>query len=109
MPKLPKFAEILWQPMADYGSLWQPMAAYGSLWQTMADYGRLWQRYHNTSFSSQFTNGPNKIQCYITQCWKILSGTNTGVLGPFVNYEENEEMKFLNFTPAACTIKVLRL
>ncbi len=62
----------LWQPMAAYGSLWQPMAAYGSLWQPMADYGRLWQRYHNTSLSSQFTNGPNKIQCYITQGWKLL-------------------------------------
>ncbi len=32
---------------------------------------------HNTLFSSQLMNGPNKLECYITPGWKGLPGTNT--------------------------------
>ncbi len=32
---------------------------------------------HNTPFSSQLTNWPNKLECYITQDWKGLPMTNT--------------------------------
>jgi len=33
-----------------------------------------WGRIHNTS---QLTNGPNKLECYIAVCWKGLPETNT--------------------------------
>ncbi len=32
---------------------------------------------HNTSFSSELTNGPNKIEWYITLGLKCVQGTNT--------------------------------
>ncbi len=31
----------------------------------------------NISFSLQFTNGPNKLECYITLEWKGKPGSNT--------------------------------
>ncbi len=35
-------------------------------------------------------NGPNKPECYITQGWRGLEGTNTNLLGTFISYKENE-------------------
>ncbi len=35
----------------------------------------IWDRIDNTSFFP--TNGPTKLECYITQSWKGLPGTNT--------------------------------
>jgi hypothetical protein len=44
---------------------------------------------HNTSFSSELTNGPNKLECYIDLGWRGLLITNTLTYqAPFVSYEE---------------------
>ncbi len=46
-------------------------------------------RIHNTSFSSQLTNWPNKLDCYNKVGMKCCLGTNTlAYLGPFVSYEK---------------------
>ncbi len=39
--------------------------------------GATWDHIHNNSFSSYLTNGPNKLECYISQGWNGLSGPNT--------------------------------
>jgi hypothetical protein len=46
-------------------------------------------KYHfqNTSFNLYLTNGPNKLECYITLGWKDLP------VGPFINYKENEVLR----------------
>ncbi len=36
-----------------------------------------WERIHNALFSSQLSNGPNKLEFYITLGWKDMPGTNT--------------------------------
>jgi hypothetical protein len=54
---------------------------------------------HTTSFSSGLTNGPKKLGCCITLCWKGLPVTNTGILGPFVSYEEKYSVE--NKAPGA--------
>ncbi len=47
-------------------------------------------RIHNISFSSLFTNGPKKLECYKTLPLKGLPRRNTlAYWGPFVSYEEN--------------------
>jgi hypothetical protein len=35
-----------------------------------------WHHIHNTIFSSQLTNRPNKLECYLTLGWKGLLSTN---------------------------------
>ncbi len=45
---------------------------------------------HNTSLSSQLTNGLNKQECYITVAWKGLLGTSIlAYWAHFISYEEN--------------------
>jgi len=42
-------------------------------------------------FSSQLTNGSNKLECYITLGWKGLLGKTTlAYWASFVSYVENE-------------------
>ncbi len=36
------------------------------------------------------TNGPNKLEYYITLSWEGFTGTNTSLLDPLISYEENE-------------------
>jgi len=36
-----------------------------------------WNRIHNTLFSLKLTNGPNKLECYITLGCQGLTGKNT--------------------------------
>jgi hypothetical protein len=43
-----------------------------------AECGRYpWGHINNSSFSSQLTNGPNKLVCYIILGWKGLPGAYT--------------------------------
>jgi hypothetical protein len=52
-------------------------------WDTVRSSTRVGSRlapktsYHGISFTSKLLNGPNKLECYITQGWEGLSGTNT--------------------------------
>ncbi len=39
-------------------------------------------------------NRPNKLECYITLCWKGLHGKPSRLLRPFIDCEENECCKF---------------
>jgi hypothetical protein len=50
---------------------------------------------HNTSFSSQLMNGPNKLECYITQHWKGLPKTNSLAYLAHTTYEGNEVLGIL--------------
>jgi hypothetical protein len=45
-----------------------------------------WIQIHETPFSSLLTNGPNKLECYITLGWKKLASDKHFSL----SYEENE-------------------
>ncbi len=46
---------------------------------------------HNTLFSSQLTNGPNKLECLSLVSLSSLEYCNTSsLLCPFIRHEENE-------------------
>jgi hypothetical protein len=49
-----------------------------------------WYRIHNTPFSLQLTNRPNKLDCLITQLKMLTSDKHSNLLGQFPSYEENE-------------------
>ncbi len=51
----------------------------GIMLSVVAAMGEIVERMHtsNISFSLQLTNGPNKVECYITLGLKGLTGTNT--------------------------------
>jgi hypothetical protein len=55
---------------------------------------RNWERIHNTLFSFELKNEPNKLECFVTLSWKGLPLTkNSSLLAPFVSYKENEVLQ----------------
>ncbi len=55
---------------------------------------------HNTSFSSYLTNGPNKLDRYITLTLKTLPGTNT--FSYWVHLKVTKKMKCCKYGPSVC-------
>jgi len=52
---------------------------------------KTWGPIHNTSFSSELKNGPNKIECYFTQRLKMVArDKHSSLLDPFISCKENE-------------------
>jgi predicted small integral membrane protein len=52
-------------------------------------------RIHKPLFSSKFTNGPNKLECYITLSWDGLSGTNSQVC--WAHLQVTKKKKFCEY------------
>jgi hypothetical protein len=73
--KLDCYITVGWKFLSRTNSLayWSPFMSYKKM--KCFEYGPR-GRIHNFSFSSQITNWPNKLDCYITVGWKCLSGTN---------------------------------
>jgi hypothetical protein len=72
------------------------------MFQTTADskiyssliYLRLRDYIHNTPFSSEFTNRPNKLDCFIKQLEGLTSDKHCNLLGQFLSYKENEVFEY---------------
>jgi hypothetical protein len=52
---------------------------------------------HNTPFSLQLMNWPNKLECYITLRWKGLTGRNT--LAYWAHFKVTKKKKFCENDP----------
>ncbi len=52
---------------------------------------------HSTSFYSQLTNWPNKLECYITVGYKCLTGTNT--LAYWIHLKVTQKWSVVNMHP----------
>ncbi len=48
-----------------------------------------WDHIHNTSFTLELANAPNKLICYITLGWKGAMDKHSSLLGPFICFKEN--------------------
>jgi hypothetical protein len=74
-----------------------------------------WCCIHNPLFSSQYMNGPHKLECYIIigckgftsastpnelECWRGLRGTNTPAYWP--NLKVTKKMKCCEYGPWCC-------
>ncbi len=58
---------------------------------------------HNTLFSSQLMNGPNKLECYTTLGWKCLPGPNT--LAYWDHYKLWKKRTVMNITASGLSCK----
>ncbi len=56
-----------------------------------------WVHIHNTLYSSQFTNGPKQVDCYIILGQKNFLWTNT--LGYSIHVEVVKTFKFCEYGP----------
>jgi hypothetical protein len=57
---------------------WQAHQALSNIYDLPMK-GNTGDRIHNTSFSSQLTNGLKKLECYITLGWKGLQGIGSDI------------------------------
>ncbi len=49
-----------------------------------------WYRIHNTPFSSQLMNRPNKLDCSLKQLERLTNVKRSNLLSQFLSYKENE-------------------
>jgi hypothetical protein len=49
-----------------------------------------WGRIHNTVFSSQLTNWPNRLDCSIIQLERLAGDKHSNLMSQFLSYGENK-------------------